>query len=487
MTFGGLVDGRHVTVGEQVTLFLSVLSHHSKVRIVKFNFKRNAQTIHHYVHNVLQVVLKLHNILLAKPTPVGDDCTHSSWKHFKGCLGALDGTLIDLTISEIDKARYRTRKGTLAVNVLVVCDRRMRFIYMLTGWEGSVVDARVLRDALSKDDGFRVPQGNLYLCDNGYPNGEGVLTPYKMGRYHLHESGLMEGVTTDQVLEKLINMNDKGRRGWSIREELVLSEAMKKFIRERWKSENGFKSGYLNLLGTYMKQVILKPEPHINSRITVWNKNYHILFEIMKNIGVGLDSTTKMVEATKEQREAFMKKDHNVRLMRHKSWLLYEDWCEIFGQSRATGEGAESHANADTQPPSYSAALDADYRFDKVVDENQAESQSPSGYAVTGESSDMAKTNPNSTLDIYRKMHGSSVQPDTHMYHFLLKAIAESMILREGEKVHCDALKDGFESLMLVQNALVHLYGACGRAESLRVHSKCLRKCLIRILWLGTL
>ncbi|KAL8511729.1 hypothetical protein ACS0TY_018237 [Phlomoides rotata] len=277
MTFGGLVDGRHVTVGEQVALFLSVLSHHSKVRIVKFNFKRNAQTIHHYVHNVLQVVLKLHNILLAKPTPVGDDCTHSSWKHFKSCLGALDGTLIDVTVSEIDKARYRTRKGTLAVNVLDVCDRRMPFIYMLTGWEGSVIDARVLRDALSKDDGFRVPQG------------------------------LMEGVTTDQVLEKLRNMNNKGRRGWSIREELVLSEAMKKFIRERWKSENGFKSGYLNLLGTYMKQVILKPEPHINSRITVWNKNYHILFEIMKNTGVGLDSTTKMVEATKEQREAFMK------------------------------------------------------------------------------------------------------------------------------------------------------------------------------------
>ncbi|KAL8457799.1 hypothetical protein ACS0TY_035610 [Phlomoides rotata] len=263
---GGLVDGRYVTMGEQVALFLSVLSHHSKVRL--------------------------------------------------GCLGALDGTLIDVTIPEIDKARYRTRKGTVAVN------------------EGSAVDAHVLRDTLTRDDGFRVPQG------------------------------LMEGVTTDQVLEKLRNMNDKGHRGWSIREE---------------------QSDYLNLLGTYMKQVLpntdLKLEPHINSRITVWKKNYHSLFEILKNTGVGLDLTTKMVEATEEQWVAFMK-----------YWPLYEDWSEIFGQSRATSEGAESHANADTPPPSYNAAFEADYGFDKVVDENQAESQSHSGYAVTGESSDMAKT-----------------------------------------------------------------------------------------------
>ncbi|KAL8501132.1 hypothetical protein ACS0TY_020627 [Phlomoides rotata] len=76
---------------------------------------------------------------------------------------------------------------------------------------------------------------------------------------------------------------------------------MKKIVREGWKTENGFKTGYLNLLFTYMKQVFsntdLKPEPHINSRITVWKRNYHSLFEMLKNTGVGFDSTTKMIEA----------------------------------------------------------------------------------------------------------------------------------------------------------------------------------------------
>ncbi|KAL8514165.1 hypothetical protein ACS0TY_013336 [Phlomoides rotata] len=82
---GGLVDGRYVSVGEQVAIFLSVLSHHSKVRVVKFCFKRSSHTVHQHFHNVLRAVLNLHGSLLASPTPVDDECTHSRWKHFKRC------------------------------------------------------------------------------------------------------------------------------------------------------------------------------------------------------------------------------------------------------------------------------------------------------------------------------------------------------------------------------------------------------------------
>ncbi|KAL8457585.1 hypothetical protein ACS0TY_035449 [Phlomoides rotata] len=147
--------------GEQVAIFLSVLSHHSKVRVVKFCFRRSSHTVHQHFHNILRAVLNLHGSLLASPTPVDDECTQPRWKHFKGCLCALDGTLIDVTVPEIDKARYRIRKGTISVNVLVACDRSMRFIYILTGWEGSAADARVLRDAVCRNDGFNVPHGRL--------------------------------------------------------------------------------------------------------------------------------------------------------------------------------------------------------------------------------------------------------------------------------------------------------------------------------------
>ncbi|KAL8487723.1 hypothetical protein ACS0TY_023707 [Phlomoides rotata] len=153
---------------------------------------------------------------------------------------------------------------------------------------------------------------------------------------------------------------------------------MKKIVLEGWKNENGFKIGYLNLLSTYMKQVFpntdLKPEPHINLRITVWKRNYHSLFEILKNTGVGLDSTTKMIEVTDEQWDAFMKRDPNALLMRSKSWPLYNDWCEIFGQSRATGEASVSHLRATTPPPLFSANMNIDSTSNRVGDETQDES-----------------------------------------------------------------------------------------------------------------
>ncbi|GAA0168998.1 hypothetical protein LIER_40690 [Lithospermum erythrorhizon] len=69
-------------------------------------------------------------------------------------------------------------------------------------------------------------------------------------------------------------------------------------------------------------------------------------------------------------------------------------------------------------------------------------------------------------VDIHNKMRAHPVDPDTHTYPFLLKAIAKLMAVCEGEKVHCITVKNGFSSLVFVQNALIHFYGACSLAES---------------------
>ena len=79
-------------------------------------------------------------------------------------MGALDGTYIKVSVPEIDKARNRTRKGEIATNVLGVCNRNMEFIFVLPGWEGSASDSRVLRDAISRPNGLRVPNGKAYKC-----------------------------------------------------------------------------------------------------------------------------------------------------------------------------------------------------------------------------------------------------------------------------------------------------------------------------------
>lgn len=64
-------------------------------------------------------------------------------------------------MSEVDKPRYRTRKGKIATNVLGVCYRDMKFIFVLPGWEGSASDSRVLRDASNRKNGLKIPKGNF--------------------------------------------------------------------------------------------------------------------------------------------------------------------------------------------------------------------------------------------------------------------------------------------------------------------------------------
>ncbi|KAL8545746.1 hypothetical protein ACS0TY_005752 [Phlomoides rotata] len=80
---GGLVDHRYVGVEEQVSMFLSLLAHHKKNRILKFNYIRSGQTISKFVHIVLKAVLKLHSLFLVTPKPVPAGSTNPRWKWFK--------------------------------------------------------------------------------------------------------------------------------------------------------------------------------------------------------------------------------------------------------------------------------------------------------------------------------------------------------------------------------------------------------------------
>ena len=81
-------------------------------------------------------------------------------------MGALDGTYIKVHVPEVDKPKYRTRKNEIATNVLGVCSQDMQFIYVLPRWEGSTHDMCVLRDALTRRNGLKVPHGNYIFQNN---------------------------------------------------------------------------------------------------------------------------------------------------------------------------------------------------------------------------------------------------------------------------------------------------------------------------------
>ncbi|XP_074557060.1 protein ANTAGONIST OF LIKE HETEROCHROMATIN PROTEIN 1-like [Curcuma longa] len=184
---GGLKGTRYMEVDEQVAISLHLIAHHVKNRTIQFRFKRSGETISRQFSLFLNVVIRLQNVLFENPKTIAANSIDWRWKWFKNCLGALDGTHIKVRVPSEDRPRYWTRKGEIATNALAACSQDMQFTYVLAGWEGSVADCKVLRDAITRTNGLKVPHGHYYLVNAGYTNCEGFLAPYRGQRYHLNE------------------------------------------------------------------------------------------------------------------------------------------------------------------------------------------------------------------------------------------------------------------------------------------------------------
>ncbi|XP_039781435.1 uncharacterized protein LOC120648854 [Panicum virgatum] len=86
----------------------------------------------------------------------------------------------------------------------------VRFTYVLAGWEAAAHDALVLRDALERENGLRVPQGKYYLVDAGYGAKPGFLPPFRGVWYHLKEWG--RGSNSVQNEKELFNLRHSSLR-----------------------------------------------------------------------------------------------------------------------------------------------------------------------------------------------------------------------------------------------------------------------------------
>ena len=112
---------------------------------------------------------------------------------------------------------YHNRYGIISQNVLVACNFDLEFIYVLSEWEGSIHDSKMLNDTLSRNNGLKVLQsiilsnwllcffftilihfiiftiyfifllGKYFLVDCGFPNQRNFLTHFQGVCYHLQD------------------------------------------------------------------------------------------------------------------------------------------------------------------------------------------------------------------------------------------------------------------------------------------------------------
>ncbi|XP_028204632.1 putative nuclease HARBI1 isoform X2 [Glycine soja] len=188
---GYVKDTIRSTVEEQVAKFLHIIGHNVKNRTVSFFFRRSGETVSRHFHNVLRAIISLEDEFLVQPSgrDVPPQILNNSrfYPFFKDCIGAIDGTHIRVKVPRAEAARFRGRKDYPTQNVLAACNFDMKFTYVLPGWEGTASDSRILKDALSREDSLKIPEGKYYLGDAGFMLKRGVLTPYRGVRYHLKE------------------------------------------------------------------------------------------------------------------------------------------------------------------------------------------------------------------------------------------------------------------------------------------------------------
>lgn len=204
----GLRNSKYITAGEQLAIFLYFGRTGLGSRMLQERFQRSGSTISQYallllscsclIHSHCRYIRKLTKIfagpfyrkyvkLMPDETPPEIRKNPKLFPYFEGCRGVMDGVQFDGWVHEDDSDRYRSRKGRISQNVLACSDFKLRFIYILTGWEGSAADSRVFEYA--RKTGLTLPPGQYFLADAGFPLCDLLMTPYCGVRYHLKEWG----------------------------------------------------------------------------------------------------------------------------------------------------------------------------------------------------------------------------------------------------------------------------------------------------------
>ncbi|KAK5776625.1 hypothetical protein PVK06_044585 [Gossypium arboreum] len=315
-TLGELKSSRNMLVDEQVAMFLHIISHHLKNRVIKHHFNRSGETVSRSFHNVLNAVILLQDVLFKKAEPITANSTDPRWKWFKNCLGALDGTHIKIRVPTVDKPRYRTRKGDIVTNMLGVCTPDMQFVYVLPGWEGSVADGRVLRDAISRRHGLKVPHG-------------------------FSQSSVS-------------SQSSRGtKRKWVPEEDAALVACMVDLHNAgTFNADMGFKAGYLNELEKMIEKVLpnamLKAKPNLESRIRTLKRDWSIVYDMLSgknNSGFGWDEHRQLVVAEDAVWNSYISSHKEAAQFRHRSFPYYDQLTAIYAKDRATGKDAQTAAD----------------------------------------------------------------------------------------------------------------------------------------------
>ncbi|KAH6794826.1 nuclease HARBI1-like protein [Perilla frutescens var. hirtella] len=175
-----------------VATFLIIVGHNDRYCNVRQRFHRSHFTTSQNFNQILKALNTIApDMTIKSSTRIPAKIKESTrfMPFFKNCIGAIDGTHMPAMVTGREVSSFRNRHGMQSQNVLAACNIDLQFIYVLSGWEGSAHDSKLLSDALSRRNGLQVPQGKYFLVDCGFANRRQFLAPLRGVRYHLKDFG----------------------------------------------------------------------------------------------------------------------------------------------------------------------------------------------------------------------------------------------------------------------------------------------------------
>nr|KAJ0203012.1 hypothetical protein LSAT_V11C500256410 [Lactuca sativa] len=188
---GGLRHTQRMSVEEHVARFLHIVSNDLQTRFTSWMYRRSRSTTSRCFHRILRSIIAIEGLYIQQPTgdvvPREIQESRRFYPFFKDCIRAIDGTHVRVHVPNRDAPRYRGRKGYPTINVLAACTFDLKFTYVLTSWEGTASDSRIIKNTFTRNDKLLIPSGKYCLVDGGLPHTNKLMAPYRGVRYHLKE------------------------------------------------------------------------------------------------------------------------------------------------------------------------------------------------------------------------------------------------------------------------------------------------------------
>jgi hypothetical protein len=151
----GLISSRYMGSVECLGMFLWTVGAPQSFSQVQNHFSRSLETVHRKFHMVLNCLYKLGKDNI-KPVDRTFKDVHPRlqdahfYPHFKGAIGAIDGSHIPVEVAKDEEVNHTGRHGYTSQNLLAICDFDLRFTFVVAGWPGSVHDNRILQHSMDK-------------------------------------------------------------------------------------------------------------------------------------------------------------------------------------------------------------------------------------------------------------------------------------------------------------------------------------------------